>query len=108
MIAPAPSASSAATRSVPSGQRSPAGTTPIGPPADRAAVATAVALRRQPASTSTSWQAAAAHSEAPLGDGSASTVPAARPSSDDGRSDGPSPSRGPARSAPLRGRLRAA
>ena len=46
--------------------------------------------------------AAAAHSVAPLGEGSASTVPGASPSSDDGRSDGPAPVPPPGRHRPVR------
>src|SRR5690606_2596710 len=99
-MAPAPSASSAATRMVSSGHRSPAGTIPIGPPTASAAAATAEALRRQPASSTAPVAATAAQSVAPLGEGSASRVPAGSPVRDAGESDGPVLRRGPARTTP--------
>ena len=88
-IAPAPSWSSTHGRSGPkvspwpkmfTPQRSPAATRPIGPPGSCAFVATAEALRRQPARTRAPVAAAVSQSVAPLGEGSASSVPGGFPS----------------------------
>src|SRR6266571_9460598 len=75
MIAPAPSKSSIAGRKLPSGQRSPAGITPIARLSAifRAASATAAAFLKQPVRRGTGPQARERRD--PLGDGSISFVP---------------------------------
>jgi len=104
MIAPAPSKSSIAGRKLPSGQRSPAGTTPTMPlPAiSRAAHATAEAFRRQPAITGV--PPPACDSREPFGEGSMSFVPAVTASKLTGErlSCPPAACRGCANAAPTR------
>ena len=83
MTAPAPIKSSSAGRRLPSGQRSPAAITATGPPSARARAATALALRRQPAST-VPRDAASKESADPFGDGSTIRAPAGIEASADG------------------------
>jgi hypothetical protein len=84
ITAPAPSQSSIAKRVVPSGQRSPAATTPIGPSHAASHRATAGALRSDATIAGRAMRVAAATRLAPLSDGSTRRVPFSMSSSDSG------------------------
>src|SRR5690242_11492477 len=105
MIAPAPTRSSTAGLSDPSGQRSPAAITAIRLPKVWAAAATADALRRQPAITLAPSRSASSDTVAPLGDGSTTRVPAGSVENEAGESEygacGEVAVRGTASAAPI-------